>query len=307
MLDVTRLLLLRELEVRGTLAAVARVRGISTSAVSQQLRKLETEAGARLLEQRGRSLALTPAGQRLVRHADGVLSILEFAESELDAGRERVHGLVRVAGFATFARRHLPGLIRAVERDHPDVELTFHQLEPDEALEEVSGRRVDVAIVDEFPHIPERVDRNLERTFLQRDEVIPFLPVGTEPEIGSDELARLYWVVEPQGTEANAWVKRVCRKLGFEPRIFCESPDLTVHEEMVRSGVAAAFLPRMLLPAGRDFGLPRLRMGRDGEVESLWRDVHAVTRRSAVTSPAVRVVVESLKQIMPPVTRPPLQ
>ena len=300
MLDVTRLLLLRELEVRGTLAGVARVRGISTSAVSQQLRKLETEAGSRLLEQRGRSLALTPAGQRLVRRADEVLGILEFAESELDTGRERVHGLVRVAGFATFARRHLSTLILAVGRDHPDVEMIFHQMEPDEALAEVAGRRSDVAIVDQFPHIPERVDRNLKRTFLQRDDVIACLPAGTDPGIGVEKLSRLHWVVEPQGTEANAWVKRVCRKLGFEPRVVCESSDLTVHEAMVRAGAAAGFLPQMLLPDGQtDFGLPRLRMpGRPDGEESMWRDVHAVTRRSAVTSPAMRVVLETLTKIM---------
>jgi ABC-type branched-subunit amino acid transport system substrate-binding protein len=34
------------------------------------------------------------------------------------------------------------------------------------------------------------------------------------------------------------------------------------------------------------------------EAESMWRDVYAVTRRTATTSRAVRVVVESLQQVM---------
>ncbi|WP_279403401.1 LysR family transcriptional regulator, partial [Arthrobacter sp. JCM 19049] len=49
MLDFKRLTLLRELQLRGSIAATARVLGISASAVSQQLAKLEAEAGLPLL------------------------------------------------------------------------------------------------------------------------------------------------------------------------------------------------------------------------------------------------------------------
>ena len=49
MLDVHRLRLLRELDRRGTLAAVARALSYSPSAISQQLSQLETETGVPLL------------------------------------------------------------------------------------------------------------------------------------------------------------------------------------------------------------------------------------------------------------------
>jgi DNA-binding transcriptional LysR family regulator len=217
MLDVNRLLLLRELELRGSLAAVARVRGISTSAVSQQLRKLESEAGARLLEHRGRILALTPAGLRLVRHADVVLDVLESAETELDAGREMVHGSVRLEGFATFARPYLPAVVESVGRRHPDVEVVYRQVEPDEALEQVAGRRSDVAIVDEFPHIPKRVDRNLERTFLQRDEIIPCLPAGTEADLDADHLDAMSELIREMEESAEALpIEPASRQLRYD-------------------------------------------------------------------------------------------
>ena len=51
-LDLRRLRLLRELEERGTLGAVASALGYSPSSVSQQLSVLEKEVGARLLERR---------------------------------------------------------------------------------------------------------------------------------------------------------------------------------------------------------------------------------------------------------------
>lgn len=323
-IDVNRLALLRELERRGSIAAVARISGVSSSAVSQQLRKLEAEVGTRLLEQRGRGVGLTVAAQRLAGHAEAVLTILERAESELTSGRDRVHGTVRLTGFASFALRYLPALVARLEAAHPDLEVTFSQVEPAAALEAVAGRRADLAIVDEFPQQPRPLDAGVQRTHLLRDAMIPCLPVGCDAggsrgvgapgAVGGSPgtagaggtgdpaypvvLGRLRWVFEPEGTEAHAWAHRVCREAGFEPRVAYTTPDLRVHRELVRTGVAAAFLPRMLLEAGQeDFGYPTTVLDAAGQVP-LWRDVFAVTRRSAATSRTVAAVAEGLQAII---------
>lgn len=96
MLDVRRLRLLRELAHRGTIAAVAQALSFSPSAVSQQLSLLERETGVPLLKRTGRRVALTPAGQNLVRHAEDILERLEHAEAELAAIRSGLAGPVRI-------------------------------------------------------------------------------------------------------------------------------------------------------------------------------------------------------------------
>src|SRR4051795_5661653 len=65
MIDVRRLLLLRELQARGTVSAVAEALAYSPSAVSQGLAALQREAGVPLTERVGRRLQLTAAGGRL--------------------------------------------------------------------------------------------------------------------------------------------------------------------------------------------------------------------------------------------------
>src|ERR671938_1515775 len=99
MLDLRRLRLLRELNERGTIAAVADALQFSPSAVSQQLAQLEREAGVPLLERAGRNVRLTAAGQTLVGHADALLARLEAAEADLEATAEQVTGTLRVATF----------------------------------------------------------------------------------------------------------------------------------------------------------------------------------------------------------------
>ena len=68
-MDVRRLELLRELSERGTVTAVALATHRTPSAVSQQLKALEREAGMPLTERAGRGLRLTGAGRALAETA----------------------------------------------------------------------------------------------------------------------------------------------------------------------------------------------------------------------------------------------
>src|SRR3954447_17584890 len=105
MLDLRRLRLLRELHVRGTIAAVAEALQYTPSAVSQQLAVLEREAGRPLLERAGRGVRLTDDALGLVGHAEALLARAEVAEAELAAGGGRVAGRARIASFQSMALR----------------------------------------------------------------------------------------------------------------------------------------------------------------------------------------------------------
>src|SRR3546814_11410652 len=106
MLDVRRLKLWRELALRGTIVAVAEALSFSPSAVSQQLAVLEREAGVPLLERTGRRVRLTPAGEKLARHAEDILQRLEQAAGELVDARRGLAGTLRIGTFPAQARAH---------------------------------------------------------------------------------------------------------------------------------------------------------------------------------------------------------
>src|ERR671923_2252692 len=98
MLDLRRLRLLRELNQRGTIAAVADALQFTPSAVSQQLALLEREAGVRLLERAGRGVRLTDAALTLVQHAEALLERAAAAEADLSAAAGAGAGRVPLAG-----------------------------------------------------------------------------------------------------------------------------------------------------------------------------------------------------------------
>src|SRR3954447_19031349 len=102
-LDVGRLRLLREVELRGSIAAAAREVGLTPSAVSQQLAALEREAQTPLLDRSPRGVVLTGAGQALAGRAGQVLDVLAAARADLDRLAGAIGGPVAVASVASAA------------------------------------------------------------------------------------------------------------------------------------------------------------------------------------------------------------
>jgi LysR family transcriptional regulator, hydrogen peroxide-inducible genes activator len=107
--------------------AVARLRSFTRAAqhehvaqpsLSQQIRKLEDELGARLFNRPGRSITLTPFGQRFEQHARRVLDEIEGARHEMDEMLGLRRGSVNLGAIPTIAPQptRTVGLVRAKEK-----------------------------------------------------------------------------------------------------------------------------------------------------------------------------------------------
>src|SRR4051795_5912356 len=105
MLDLKRLRFLRELDERGTIAAVADALQFTPSAVSQQLALLERETGVKLLERARRGVRLTDPALVLVHHPGAPDIERAPAVADLAAAVGSVTGRARIASFQSAARR----------------------------------------------------------------------------------------------------------------------------------------------------------------------------------------------------------
>ena len=89
-IDILRTLVIAQ-QLGGFNRAAQRV-GRSQSAVSQQIRKLEEQVGKQLFRKEGRSLALTEAGEQLLRRVGPAIADLEDAVNEVACARDRPSG-----------------------------------------------------------------------------------------------------------------------------------------------------------------------------------------------------------------------
>src|SRR5580658_6744793 len=144
MLDVHRLRLLRELDRRGTLAAVARALSYSPSAVSQQLSQLEAETGVALLEPAGRGVRLTAQARILVAHTEAILERLEEAEAE-------VRGTLRVASFQSVLLALVPEVLTGLAERHPGLRVEIAHQEAGPAFAGLLAHDFDIVLGEEYP------------------------------------------------------------------------------------------------------------------------------------------------------------
>ena len=108
MFDVRRLVVLREVARCGSLSAAASALMYTTSAVSQQISTLEREVGSTLLVRSPTGAQPTPAGRRLLEHAENILAAIAAAEHDLARQATASPETLRVASFASAAAAILP-------------------------------------------------------------------------------------------------------------------------------------------------------------------------------------------------------
>lgn len=294
MLNVERLRALCALAEHGSVAAAADALHMTPSGVSQQLGKLEREAGARLLEREGRGVRLTDAGRLLARRGQEILSLLARAESEVAALHGDVVGTLRLGAFVSASRAALPEAITRLRAEHPQLDVTLAEGEAEELIPQVLRRAMDVAVVDSWSTLPLRIPSDTVFTRLHRDVADVALPadhplarLDTVPLAKLDGLA---WAAWNEGTEFHDWLVQTLRANGVEPRIDFKVPEFGTHLEFVRRGLAAALIPRL---AGVETP-PGVRILRTTPV--LHRDVLALYRADN-DRPTVRAGVEALREV----------
>src|SRR5690349_15393227 len=154
MLDLDRLRALNAVATYGSVSAAAEALHVTTSAVSQQLAKLERETGQKLLERNGRGVRLTDAAHLLVTHAEGILSLVERAEADLEAHRGVVVGELSVAAFPTAIRGLIPAALASLRAAHPELRVLIREYDPSVSLPLVTRGDVDLAIVQDWNNEP---------------------------------------------------------------------------------------------------------------------------------------------------------
>lgn len=107
----------------GTIARAADALGLTASAVSRAISRLEARVGVRLLERTTRSLSLTDEGRRFYERVGPHLSGIEEAAIEASGSAGIVRGRLRVNVDPFFSRIVLSSHIRAFLTQHPEVSL----------------------------------------------------------------------------------------------------------------------------------------------------------------------------------------
>lgn len=186
-LDLTALRSFVAVAETGGVTRAAGQLNLTQSAVSMQLKRLETAIGVALLDRTTRTVSLTPAGERLLSYARRMLDLNDQAVARLSG--DEAHGELVLGVPHDIVYPAIPQVLRQFATEHP---------------------RVDVRLVASFT--------NTLKPLFSKGEAD--LILTTETGCGSDgetiAALPLIWVGAPGGT---AWKQRPLR-LAFEANCY---------------------------------------------------------------------------------------
>lgn len=294
-MDVTlhQLRLLRQVQLLGTISAAAQAVRCTPSAASQQLATLEGLVGIPLLSKVGRSVQLTPAGERLAARATTMLTELELAQGELERAHHDASGSLHISILESLTPTILPQILVDLRHRHPALVIHTYQLES-VALQRLRAGELDGAFLIDYPNALSQPDPSIHRQRLCRDWFK--IAVRADDSLGGDKaalstLAGRPMIAPPGHTSCGQCVIRACRSAGFEPRMVHQLEDYPSMLNLILAGVGVALIP--------DLGLLRVPDGiRIIELERpFYRLVEFACRHAAVERPAIQAVLGSLDRI----------
>ncbi|MGN6607770.1 MAG: LysR family transcriptional regulator [Jatrophihabitans sp.] len=289
-LDVTRMRLLREVGLRGSIAAAAREVGLTASAVSQQIAALERDTGLALLDRSPRGVALTGAGRLLAARAGEVADVLEAARADVERLAGTVGGVVAVSAVASAAATFVSAAVGALRDEAPGLEVVVAAAEPASSLARLLAGDAELAIVDEYDGVPLALPEGMRTTPLGDEPLVLVHPTSRRPPRRLARLGDERWVLPPEDAACGRAVRVACRAAGFEPHVSWETDDMLLLARAVADGHGITLLPRRSVAADVD-GIARAAVD-----PAMRRRLVAVTRVSVASRPAVQTVLAALQQ-----------
>lgn len=293
MLNLERLRTLDALARHGSVSGAADGLHVTTSAVSQQMAKLEREVGQPLLAKNGRGVRLTDAGRLLADHAARIISQVELAQADVEARRGCAVGELRIGAFPTAMRGLLPRTLAGLRVEHPRLRPRAREQEPAEGMAAVVRGDLDLALAIDWHNKRMPVPAELTRTHLLDDSVdiaVPAdHPLAGRGEVSLAELCDEDWISWNEGQFCHEWLVYTLRGAGIEPRIAHIAEEHHTQLAFVEAGLGVCVTPRLgrgPVPAG-----VRLLPVSD----TVRRHVYAVWRTDADRRPSVRAAVEALR------------
>ena len=223
----------------------SRTCGLSPSALTRTVQRLEEELGVRLFQRDNRRVRLTAAGRVFLRYAEEAEQRWQALQREL-AGSAGLRGELSLYCSVTAAQSLLPRILAAFRENHPGVGITLQTGDAAEAIHRLQAREAEVTIAA----LPDNLPPAIEFIVLAETPLVFIGPVRFADTIvfrdGSIDWQRTPLITAERGLGRER-VDRWFREKGVQPNIYARVAGNEALLTMVSLGCGVGVAPRLVL------------------------------------------------------------
>ena len=264
MLEIRHLRTLAALAEAGSLSVAARRVHLTQSALSHQLRDIESRLGLQLFLRLGKRMVLTPPGERVLGAASRVLDEITRAEDDLRLMSQHGKGVLRLCTQCNTGYHWLPPLLQSFHRKFPGVDVQIIVNATDRPIEALLEGQIDLAVITS-----EVEDKRLTVTALFEDELVavvpPSHPFAKRAFVDPDDFAEEHLIIY-KAERGNSYIfTKVLNPAGVEPARVSQVPLTEAILELVKAGLGVSVMARWAIePAIKTGAVRAVKITRRG-------------------------------------------
>ena len=276
-LEVRHLRLVTEVAALGSVTRAAERLHLTQSAISHQLRDIESRLGTPLFHRMGKRMIATPAGERVLRSAAAVLDDLRRTEEDIRQIARDGSGILRLCTQCNTGYHWLPPLLKTFSARYPKIEVQIAVDATTRPIECLLEGKLDLAVVTH-----EVNDRRVAMRPLFRDElalvVSPDHRLASRRHVPVSELAPEHLLIYSSSRHDSFAFRRVLDPAGVEPARVSHLMLTEAIVEMVKANLGVTIIAKWsVLPAIESGAVRAVSLGPKG----VYRQWSAATVKGA--------------------------
>ncbi|NDY90307.1 LysR family transcriptional regulator [Ideonella livida] len=297
-LRLRQVALLLALQQHGTLGAAATELGMTQPAATKMLQELETALACRLVEREGRGLRLTPAGQTVLGHFEGLRGAMTALARDLEGLRAGDGGTLDIGSVLAPSPTLLSRAVVAIKREQPRLRVSIHTETSDLLMDQLASGHLDL-VIGRLTEGHRRADHEVKPLDDEALRVVvgPQHPWADGRAVGLLELMSQPWVLQPRGSPMREVLEQAFRHAGVDvPQDLVETASILTTSFLLAQAPMVAVLPAALADYYASRGqLCVLPIDLPGRLDAY----SSIIRRDRPVNPAARRFLELLHALAP--------
>lgn len=264
---------------------------LAPSSASHRLRRLEDALNTPLFERQTRGLALTPAGEALLRNAREVFARIEQMHANLQPFASGIRGHVSLWANTHATHTFLPDDLAGFLKRYPQVSVSLEERTSAEIVVAVAHGEIDVGVLADSGH-----SAGVDLMPYRQDRLVLVVPRGhvlaQRTAVGFAEVLEHPFVMLHTGSAIHTFTTNTAAALGRHLDVRIQVRSFEAVCRMVGAGVGIGLVPRGAVPQA---GLTEPPVVIAMDEPWAQRDLQVCTRKGATLSGFAAALVRSLQ------------
>ena len=214
---------------------------VTQPAVTIQVKSLEKSLSLRLIQQAGKKMQVTEAGELLYQYAEKIFDLVSDANEKMRDFKKLMRGTLRIGTTKNYARYIMPSLLSEFQRRFPGIKVILDEGNSEDMAKSVLERKNELALISQL-----NLDRKIKSLFFSTVEFVlvvsPEHRFSQRKSISLRELNGEPVILREKGSGSRAAILRKFQEYGIWPSVIIEASSLDFIVGYVKQNKGVSFM-----------------------------------------------------------------